>query len=341
MNDKKPIEISAVKTDIGYFIQEKRDFPDHYNGRAGYTGLDHLLLDGKLGKELERSHNQQWVKVDKLPEKIEERTKQKDINYRYVLIDSTFYNAEKVPLVLDKSLVTKRDEDGDLVWIREYAHLRSLYKEISDPQPDLIVSIPFNIKIILEIDQVKEYGGFGYPVQRTRWTQDGFDLLTDKSVQHELVDTILFPDIILPARTSSLTSEQTYKVIRKHVQDNINPKYAKITSDYDFCFTVCKKIPLTEKVPFQKNVNAFSKRKAKYVTDYRVERSIGVFEMTHTGSNYKGYTPIAPFTGKNIEDLKENIDTFLADLMARINEPLVDCPHCKGLGVLLVDKAQK
>ncbi len=209
---------------------------------------------------------------------------------------------------------------------------------LDDVSVNLIVEVPFTVHLMLEIDNIKEYGGFSYPVQKTRWVHEGFVNITDKDVQHPILDTIIFPNILLPARKSNLTSEQTYQIIRKHIQDNIEPKYAHITSDYDFCFTVKKKIHLAQKIPYQKNIARYGARKPKYVTDYRESREIEVFEMTHSGHNYgKGYnnyTIIEGFKGHNVEQLKENIDNYLKDLMDLINCPLIDCPNCKGKGVL-------
>jgi hypothetical protein len=52
-----------------------------------------------------------------------------------------------------------------------------------------------------------------------------------------------------------------------------------------------------------------------------------------------GYTIVTPFKGNSLQDLKNNIDTYLTSLITEINKPLVDCPHCKGLGVIdFVDK---
>jgi len=64
-------------------------------------------------------------------------------------------------------------------------------------------------------------------------------------------------------------------------------------------------------------------------------REAKIFEMTHAESNYKGYTPIQGFEADNEAMLKEQIDNYLADLMDKINEPLVECPYCKGRGVIL------
>jgi len=70
---------------------------------------------------------------------------------------------------------------------------------------------------------------------KTDWANEGFIEFNRKAVSYDLLDELQLPDILLPLRPSGLTSLQTYKIIRKHVQDNINPKAAIITSDYNFC----------------------------------------------------------------------------------------------------------
>jgi len=44
---------------------------------------------------------------------------------------------------------------------------------------------------------------------------------------------------------------------------------------------------------------------------------------------------IKEFEGNNIEDSHQNIEKYLKELMAHINKPIKDCPHCKGMGVLI------
>ncbi len=320
------LKIKAIKTDVGYYCQadfSRSPFDSH--------SLQNYFFDGK---KAETTFNKAWAKIPSIPKKVEKEESQPKINYRYELIDKTL-KSKKFPLVLEKAKVTEQNCDGYYVWKTEYAQLQSLYEEKADEQPNLMVDVPFEFNVVLEMDNIKEYGGFSYPAQRTRWANEGFYPLTHDSVQHDLIDTIIFPDIVLPARRSELTSEQTYKVVRKHIQDNINPKYAHITSDYDFCFTVKKKIPLAKKTPYQKNIARYGARKAKYITDYRENREIEIFAMTHAGSNYNGYTAIEGLKGNNIEELKENIDNYLKDLMDKINEPVVDCKCCLGKGVVL------
>lgn len=331
------LKISAIKTnDDGYYVT-KQGQEGYYSYNSG-SGLTNLFFDGVIPNP---SLHPNWLKVAKLPKKITKTVRQQNINHRFELIDPSFAN-EKVPLSIKKEEAGAMGDGDDtsryeFYWNEKYAHLKSLYRAVSDPQPDKIEEVPFEVTIILEIDQIKEYAGFSYPVQKTSWAHEGFTQLTNKEARHNLIDTIVFPGLVLSGRESKLTSEQSYKIIRKHVQDNIDPKWAVITSDYNFCFTVQKKIPLCKPIPYQKDISRYGARKPKFVTDYRNSRSIKVFEMGHSGEGapYKGYEAIKGFEGANIEELKMNIDEFLKDLMEKINAPLKDCPHCNGLGVEL------
>lgn len=319
------IKLKAIKTkDNGYYIAH--DSSDYYP-----TDLKKFLVDGK---NPEKTFNGRWFRVNDFPKTLEEPLGRNVINCRYEIKNDADIS-EDCPKVLTFEEAHRGDFiDTDPIWKDKYAKYRGLYTQMHDFEEQKYKSVEFEVRVILEIDEIKEYAGFSYPIQKTQWLMDGFMNLTQNDISHDVLDTILFPDIVLPARTSKLTSEQTYKIIRKHVQDNINSKYACISSDYDFCFAVCKKIELVEPKAYQTNINALTKRKPKYVTRYHKTRSVQVFEMTNDKDNYKGYTPIKGFEGKNIEDLKNKIDEFLENLMERINEPLVDCKCCNGLGVV-------
>ena len=132
-------------------------------------------------------------------------------------------------------------------------------------------------------------------------------------------------------RPCKINTEDLYKIVREFVKTNINPKYARITSDYDFCFTVKKLIPLSETKAYQADISRTKKQ--RWVTKYVNEREVTVFEMAPKA--YQHYTVIQPIEGNNYQDLEKNIDDYLTKLITYINEPLVDCPHCKGRGVIM------
>jgi hypothetical protein len=322
------LKIDAIETDCGFYLKHSLDAS--YNSSA--SSLLSYLFDGKKG---EKTHHRHWLRVEKFPILIQKEERQPNINHRYVLIDEKLF--PNLPKVLKKDEVFSHRDDETYtdVWKEPYKNLSTLYNEFSDSQPNILVSIPFEINIICKLDKIKEYAGFSYPVQKTTWAHEGFYNLTQEAVQHYAIDEIVFPDIILTARTSFLSSKDTYKIIRKYVQDNINPKYAVITSDYDFCFTVKKKIRLAKPKEYQKDVSSLRSRKSKYVTAYIEYKEIQIFEMTNEKDNYKGYTPIKGFIGKDLEDLKKNIETYLKNLIDKINEPVVECLHCSGSGVIL------
>jgi hypothetical protein len=107
-------------------------------------------------------------------------------------------------------------------------------------------SIPFEITIAEEIDGEFEI------------------VKMEHTPKYNLLDRITTHPVLLQTKPCYLTNEESYKIIRNHVKVNINPKYAKITSDYDFCFTVEKVIELHKTYEYTVNVNAnYSRRKPK------------------------------------------------------------------------------
>lgn len=159
------------------------------------------------------------------------------------------------------------------------------------------------------------------------------DKIVKINPQASLAASALFPDILLPSKPSALSGDSLYKIIREHIKANINPKYAKIDSDYDFCFRVKKLLAINpETRTYDANLLYRSKR-VKMVKYVVTNRETTVFEMTPPSQQYKGYTPLPGITAKNHAELKSKIDKMLSDLMGVINEPLVSCDHCKGTGV--------
>jgi len=324
IKNKHVLELLAIKTKKCVYLSDNVDNESYHSSRLGGLFFD--------GKKAIPSFHEEWFIVEKMPEFIERNTPQPSINHRYGLIDSSIAS-NKIPIILRKEDVVKNNGE----WKKEYESLRSLYLEEYDAQPDKMVVQEFKITHFVELDEIKEFNGFSYPVQKTNYSQGGFTALTEKSVKHQLLDRILFPNIILPSMPCKITSHETYKIIRKFVQDNIDPKISTITSDYNFCFAVSKKIELVEPKSYTVDVDLFNsrKRKHKIVTKYRTHREVGCFEMTYSPECYKEYTPIKAFEGKSHEDLKKNIDGFLKNLIADINKPIKDCPHCEGMGVII------
>ena len=199
----------------------------------------------------------------------------------------------------------------------------SLYEYKYDLTEEKREDVEFSIEIIATIDDFK--------IEKKKY----------KSYPVSILDEITTRPLLLDTKPCKLSCSETYKIIREYIKTNIDHNWATIHSDYDFCFSVEKLIVLDEPEKYSvdiNNMNFFSnrKRKPKYETRYRKYRNIKIFEMAP--SSYQSYPVVKPFVGENYDDLVKNIEEYLSKLMPKINEPLIDCPHCKGAGVILEEE---
>ena len=320
------MKIIAIKSNDGVYLS---DCPKGYQS----TWLPNYNFDGE---QCRPTFHKDWVLVGGMPNKITKKVTHGNINYRLELIDKSFLS-DKVPAVLIREEVCQY-EDCEWIWNEEHKHLYSLYELKSDSVPDTEEEVEFEIEVIAEIEKIMNVD-FNFNVNKTQWASDGLRVISADNVKHQILDKIIFPEILLPMKPCSFSSDDTYKIVRQYVKENINPKVVKITSDYDFCFTVKKIIPLSshEKYTVDTNNSIFDKRKRKpkYQTRYRKNREAEIFEMTPASKGYQGYTVIQGVRAKNHEDLKEKMDFYLKSLIEFINQPVSDCPHCNGDGVII------
>jgi len=299
-------------------------------------GLTSLYLNGVKGGDTWLPN---WATFKGDLTSVQQMGHVKHVNKRYELKDPSL-ESEKFPLTVPAQDAENKggyDEDDDYYqpW---FAEISSLYTNKHDVEEAKLEDVEYKIVETLEVDTVKEPGKFAYIINRGQWASDGFTEVTEKDVEHQLADKLMFPEIVMGELPCKLSSEQSYKIIRKFIQDNIDSGYAEITSDYDFCFTVKKKIHLVERKEWTVDVNngpfQKRKRKPKYEKRYAETKSVPIFEMTHAGSNYSGYTSIPGFSGTSHDNLKEVIDEYLNDLLSEINTPLAECKDCCGRGVV-------
>ena len=320
--------IIGIKCEDKIFVSEFR--PDEYRK---YSSLKNLIINGKSPEETFHSN---WCIIDSEPVTVQKYVKQPDINYRFELFDPTI-KSDRIKLVLERKEALEY-VDGEWDWKSKYETYRSLYKAVSDRQPDILENVEFKYKTIAEVKEVKEYKGFTYDVQKIKWAHEGVRGLKENEVQHQLIDKIIFPDILLPARPCSLSSRQSFDIVRQYIKQHINYDVAFITSDYNFCFTVKKKIFLSTPEIYSTNVNELwhldleRKNLSKLKTKCKKFREIECFNMAP--KEYQNYRIIEGFRGETQEDLKNNIDSYCKKLIEFINEPVVDCPHCKGRGII-------
>lgn len=278
---------------------------------SDWYGLNSFVFDGIGPKNTNKSG---WYELPYLP-KVVQRKKPSVKNITHYKLKDGFVATSKLPQQAASDFFTADDEDDEC----PNSEIRGLYDEVYEEKPESLEEIEFTIEKIAHKDSGWKF------------------IDAPKNVQHYLLDEIAKHAAVLQDERCFLSSEESYKRIREFVKLNINPRVANVTSDYDFRLEVCKKITLHEKEKFQKNARPFSNR-PKYVDDYRLDRKLIVYHIVPDERGLKSYSDssLAPkFEGDNYEDLENNIKIYLTELIEKINEPLKDCPCCKGRGVLL------
>jgi len=183
--------------------------------------------------------------------------------------------------------------------------------------PNKIELVEFDIEIIAEIENFQFKRGFKFGV-----TGKDEQNITERDLQYQLLDRILFHPDLLQDKKCRLSGGDFYKIIRNHIKQNINLEYAEITSDYDFCLTVRKRIKLieNESCTVDVNLNSFSKmkRKPKYETHYRYTT---IYKLAPKA--YQNYPVCQGLEGKNWGYIERTIRHYLNEIMKKINEPLM------------------
>jgi len=270
---------------------------DDIENKSYNTTIPQLKFDGVDAKP---TFKRNWYELENIPNIITQKSNDTYNNYRYI-IKSGYPTNEMIP-----EIIYLNDLDDT-----QYASIRGMYDRTFDRIEGTYEEIEFEYDILLEDEN--------FCIENPKYP------FTVK-----IIDQITTHPILHYQRPSSISGSDFYNIIRKYVKENIDLKYAKITSDYDFCFTVKKIIRYSEPEAYTVNIG---KRKPKYETRYRLNRDVEIFESAP--KSYNGYTTQQGISGDNYKDLEEKIDKYLLDLITEINKPLVDCSCCKGLGVIL------
>ena len=324
MSDK--LTIQAIKSNKGYYIS-KADVT--HQSWTEYNFKDYYFD----GVKAESTFHRDWNFIPKEPKKVSHFEYQKPINRRFVLTDDSLY--PKIPKEIKYEDAGTPDCSGGMVWKDELKLYRSLYIEVADEQPLKEVFDEFEFIVVLEIGEVVAPPEFKYPTQVKYDYGKVIPQTVGKSdIIHQELDRIIFPSLLVHETPARLSSVDTYAIVREYIKTHINSMYAEVKTDYDFCFEVHKRIPLTK--PYETHYTRTPRGRRRPVTETQLvkDKTIKFFEMTHSKDNYKGYTPIQGFEGKTEADLKEQVDAYLEELIARINEPLKECPTCCGTGVI-------
>lgn len=222
------------------------------------------------------------------------------------------------------------------------AGVGNLYKKVYETVPERWEEINFEIQIIrnLEIENISnpiEMKIMSYHQGQYGVKPLEFDL---KSVTTwDELEKILTPEFLLHERPCEISSQNLYKIIRTHVVQKLDRSKCKITSDYDFCFTVKRIVQVKPYVVKNEQYKAGFKsyNPPKFKNETITTKEVDCFEMTHdqadgNGRGYKGYTIIPALKANNLKQLSEYLKQYLDDLIVNLNTTVLECQHCKGTG---------
>ena len=298
---KEKLQIHMVITDAGLFITDTEEYNYSYNR----SKIEHLYFDGVHPR---KSHAKNWFIIDKHPEVIQEKQADQTKGEKWVLRDP---DMESKALPLEHLY----EDFEDLDYEDSVADLYRLEYEVI---PGGLVDVPFKINVITEVENFRLPPKINYASAKSR---DRIKINVDNTdIEHQLLDKLIIPEILMHEYPCKLSSVEMYGIVKQYIKDNIDNRYAKITSDYDFCFSVKKIVPVVG----PKKINHSELAKGKFVTGNEIKeyREFVIFEMTNESEKYKGYTPIKGISASNEFELKEKLDDYLKNLIECINEPI-------------------
>lgn len=303
-----------------------------------FTMADGLLLSIREygtyfvnGQPLQSTHRSDWKFVAGETE-VKSVTKQQNptIVRKYWRLRASA-SEFSVPATFEDDDV-KPDGDGD--WTR-HATLQSLYERVIEREARPNVDVAFQIELVGESQLTfSKPTIFPYKV-RSGSGRDAKEW--EPSYETAMPDAAMFPTVIQHQATQTMTAETFYKVIRNHVQQNIDRSVAKITSDYDFCFRVVKLVG-HEPYSYQReilNAQGKSYRKRRFKTINVANKEVAIFSMTHKQTGYQDYDVISGISAPNLDALIAQVGEYLDALMAYINEPVKLCDCCNGTGAVV------
>lgn len=246
---------------------------------------------------------------------------------------------EQIPLhLLPEQVGMYRDDDGDYQWLR-YSEMRGMYKAVYENTPDVWTAQEFKVVVLQDI----QIDSFNNPVQmKVKQAYDNYggkesEVDLSSIITYSELEALLTPEFLMHERPCYLSGEQVYKIVRAHVRNHINGQYARITSDYDFCFTVQRKIaikPHTNRTEIKKP-NGRSYATPKYNVQTVQHKEVKLFEMAP--KSYQSYPVIEGWHADNLKGMVEQIKAYLDNLMEEINRPTKECEHCNGMGHIGLD----
>jgi hypothetical protein len=317
------MKIEYYISNIGVFLKEFTNYNSSGLKNYKFNGIEYDIpkINGfyHFQNEMEINTIEQFIKPQKCI-------------IGFELKISTF-ESDKIKAYINLAEVS-RDSDGD--WMGEYESIRGLYKEVysnEDPFWEML-EVEHVLLGNLHITDFEAPQKMGIKIiESVGFSSQTKEVDLGSIVRYNQIGEMLTPEFLLHDRPCILSSDNVYKIVRQHIIENINGKFASITSNYDFCFTVKKKVKIK---PIQYSTEVKTSRGRSYIPPRFVQnatlfKEVEIFEMCPS-KKYNKYTVIAPWHANSLKEMNEHMKIYLEELMDYINMDLEECPHCNGTG---------
>lgn len=263
--------------------------------------------------------------------------------------------SEKIPATLSMQELERHwdSDNNEYEFTGEYSSIASLYVEDQMILPEEIVPVSVEVTKLRDL----QIDSFDFPSAMQVTYLDAGNYGSNKVRTEDLssiavfsdIERMLTPEFLIHTRPCSLTSQQVYKIVRVHILSNIDSKVARVTSNYDFCFTVERVVDINpvEVINEKLTSSGRSYRPPRFTTSMSNSKMVKLFEMTWQGADkgkgYGSYPIIGGWDASNLQELYDNMQKYLSELMLEINKPVVECTACGGSGCIqrIIDIKQR
>ena len=326
---QKPVEILQYKTNVGYFVKAQSSYSYHICSNMFYNGVADTNYNRING----------YIKLDNELTSVQQKIQPTKKILHYTLKDKEL-ESSKLPLVVSQYW-DEEEEETKLLGVEGY---EALYEPVFEETPEELVDVPF---VVINMGEYTIDNPTNIKQRKIRSASEG-SYGNSKVIEQELKNVVAYDDIVklltpefaLEQVPCKLSSHQMYKIVRQYLLENLDMKENIITSNYDFCFTVKKRVHTK---PFITSESSYSGKKLKTKQVQKNEKQVEVFEMTYSGykgaGGYEGYTCIPALHGETLQDLSDKLDEYLYDLVHILNKKVHECECCNGTGHI-VEKAR-
>jgi len=316
----QPVIFHQYSTNVGYFV--KCNAPHYYHANNYILNTiepsKHVVLNG-------------YVRLSKGLQSVKKLVKGSRNLVHYKLKDEEL-SSEKFPLIT----VQYWDDDTEENRLKGVEGYEALYEPVYNQQEDQIVDVPFEVVNLgtFEIEDPSSIKNRKIKSQvEGNWGNKVIEQELSQVVIYDDIVKLLTPEFALTQSPCKLSSKQMFSIVRQHLKENLDMKENSITLDFDFCFTVKKRVHTK---PFLATESYYRGKKLKSKSVTKNEKFVEVFEMSWSGykgtGGYNDYTCIPELKGDNLQDLSDKLDEYLYGLTTALNKRVEECTCCNGTG---------